>query len=89
MNTLRYQLELLQAMNQKLSEKERMYRLVCESSDAAYIYYSFAKKEFSTLGNWDAFFEFNITDVKDYIAICDMVDDGCLEGRVTDGGQHV
>lgn len=75
MNTLRYQLELLQAMNQKLSEKERMYRLVCEFSDAAYIYYSFAKKEFSTLGNWDAFFEFNITDVKDYTAICDMVDE--------------
>ena len=24
-----------------------------------------------------------------FSSICDMVDDGCLEGRVTDGGQHV
>lgn len=24
-----------------------------------------------------------------FSSICDMVDDGCLQGRMTDGGQHV
>ena len=30
MNELRYQLDLMRAMNQKLSAKERMYRLLCD-----------------------------------------------------------
>ena len=41
MNELRYQLDLMRAMNQKLSAKERMYRLLCDTMDYAYIYYSF------------------------------------------------
>ena len=43
MNELRYQLDLMRAMNQKLSAKERMYRLLCDTMDYAYIYYSFEK----------------------------------------------
>ena len=36
MNELRYQLDLMRAMNQKLSAKERMYRLcLLYTSDAA------------------------------------------------------
>lgn len=75
MNELRYQLDLLKAMNQKLSEKERMYRLLCETSDAAYLYYSFAKNEFTTLGKWNEFFEFNITDMRELTNLFDMVDE--------------
>ena len=37
MNELRYQLDLMRAMNQKLSAKERMYRLLCDTMDYAYI----------------------------------------------------
>ena len=37
MNELRYQLDLMRSMNQKLSDKERMYRLVCDTIDYAYI----------------------------------------------------
>ena len=33
MNELRYQLDLMRAMNQKLSAKERMYRLLCDTMD--------------------------------------------------------
>lgn len=75
MNEVRYQLDLLKAMNQKLSEKERMYRLLCETSDAAYLYYSFAKNEFTTLGKWNEFFEFNITDVRELSNLFEMVDE--------------
>ena len=38
MNELRYQLDLMRAMNQKLSAKERMYRLLCDTMDSAHIY---------------------------------------------------
>lgn len=51
MNELRYQLDLMRAMNQKLSAKERMYRLLCDTMDYAYIYYSFEKNTVTTLGN--------------------------------------
>ncbi len=56
MNELRYQLDLMRAMNQKLSAKERMYRLLCDTMDYAYIYYSFEKNSVTTLGKWDDFF---------------------------------
>ena len=49
MNELRYQLDLMRAMNQKLSAKERMYRLLCDTMDYAYIYYSFEKNTVTTL----------------------------------------
>lgn len=78
MNEMRYQLDLLKAMNQKLSEKERMYRLLCETSDAAYLYYSFAKNEFTTLGKWSDFFEFNITDVRELANLFEMVDEAYI-----------
>ena len=47
MNELHYQLDLMRAMNQKLSAKERMYRLLCDTMDYAYIYYSFEKNSYN------------------------------------------
>ena len=78
MNELRYQLDLLKAMNQKLSEKERMYRQICETSDAAYLYYSFSKNEFTTLGKWSEFFDSasrDSRDIKDLEQVFDLVDE--------------
>lgn len=51
MNELHYQLDLMRAMNQKLSDREKMYRLLCDTMDYAYIYYSFEKNSVTTLGN--------------------------------------
>ena len=59
MNELRYQLDLMRAMNQKLSDREKMYRLLCDTMDYAYIYYSFEKNTVTTLGKWDDFFDFH------------------------------
>lgn len=55
MNELHYQLDLMRAMNQKLSAREKMYRLLCDTMDYAYIYYSFEKNSVTTLGKWDDF----------------------------------
>ena len=40
MNELHYQLDLMRAMNQKLSAKERMYRLLCDTMDYACLLYT-------------------------------------------------
>lgn len=65
MNELRYQNDLLKAMNQKLKGNEEMYRLVCETSKNAFLYYSFATKEVTTLGKWNEFFDFELKDARD------------------------
>lgn len=75
MDELRYQLDLLKAMNQKLTLKERMYQLVCDTSECAYLYYSFEKNEITTLGKWNDFFDFDIRDVKEIPLLIDVVDD--------------
>ena len=49
MNELHYQLDLLKAMNQKLTERERMYTKVCESAEGAFLYCSLEKKQLSAL----------------------------------------
>ncbi len=75
MNELRYQLDLLKAMNQKLSAKERMYQLICNTADCAFLHYSFSKDEVTALGKWKDFFNFQIEEVKDLERIYDIVAD--------------
>ena len=55
MNELHYQLDLMRAMNQKLSDRVKVYRLLCDTMDYAYIYYSFEKNSVTTLGKWMIF----------------------------------
>lgn len=75
MNELRYQLDLLRAMNQKLSARERMYRMVCDSASSAFLYYSFDKNEISTFGKWHEFFDFEVREVKDLERLFEAVND--------------
>lgn len=73
MNELHYQLDLLKAMNLKLTEKERMYAKVCESAIGAFLHYSFEKDQITTLGQWKNFFDFQLTGVKDFSRLLDVV----------------
>ena len=75
MNELHYQLDLMRAMNQKLSDREKMYRLLCDTMDYAYIYYSFEKNSVTMLGKWDDFFDFQIRDRRDFTKLLEMVDE--------------
>lgn len=56
MDELRYQADLLSAMNRKLENEVRMYRLLCESSSSAMIYMNLQTDEIHTLGSWEQFF---------------------------------
>lgn len=78
MNELHYQLDLLKAMNQKLSVRERMYRLVCDNTANAFLYYSFDKDEVMTLGKWQEFFDFDVKSGKDLSKLFDAVDDAYI-----------
>ena len=75
MNELHYQLDLLKAMNQKLTERERMYTKVCESAEGAFLYCSLEKKQFSALGQWREFFDFEVREPKDFSKILDVVEE--------------
>jgi diguanylate cyclase (GGDEF)-like protein len=77
MNELHYQLDLLKAMNQKLNAKEKMYKMICDVSDCAYLYYSFEKNELVTAGRWRDLFDFEIQEIKELEQVFDEVDEAC------------
>lgn len=56
MDELRYQVDLLSAMNQRISKDEKMLRLICETSNNAFLYVDFEEDYIKTLANWDFFF---------------------------------
>ena len=75
MSELYYQLDLLKAMNQKLTEKERMYHVVCESAEGAFLYTSFEKNRISALGQWRDFFDFDVKEAQDLQRVLEAIDE--------------
>ena len=75
MSELHYQLDLLKAMNQKLTEKERMYHTVFESAVGAFLYCSFERNKTATLGQWREFFDFEIRELKELPRLLEAVDE--------------
>lgn len=73
MDELRYQLNLLKAMNQKLSGHERMYRLICDSLGDVFLYCSIDKGDVTTVGNMEALAPYTIKDLRDLNILCDVV----------------
>lgn len=66
---------LLQEENEKLRQDEKMLRLLCDTSSSAFIYYSYQDDRFETLGNWNHFFDFSISDRKDLTKLYDRVEE--------------
>lgn len=75
MEELKYQVDLLNAMNQKLSRDEKMLRLICETSNSAFLYYNFAEDRFQTVANWDHFFGFTVMNAHDLTRLYDCVEE--------------
>jgi len=75
MDDMKFQLEMMNALNQQLNGKEKMYQLVCSTSRNAFIYFDLVKRNISVLGNWDRFFDFSITMEGDLIKLVSMVDE--------------
>ena len=62
MDDLRYQVDLLTALNQKLKAEERMYRLFFDTSMRAFLYINYENGTAETLGSFDKFFDFSINE---------------------------
>jgi len=62
MDDLRYQVDLLTALNQKLKAEERMYRLFFDTSMRAFLYINYENGTAETLGSFDKFFDFTINE---------------------------
>ena len=80
MNELDYQVDLLKAMNQKLTAKERMYKMICDASNCAYLYFSFEKNEIVTMGRWRDLFDYDIHEIKDVTRVFDSVEEEYIMG---------
>ena len=75
MNKLEYQVDLLNAINQKLRKDEKMLRLICETSNSAFLYYNYEEEKVQTIANWDHFFDFTIQDIRDLTKLYDCVEE--------------
>lgn len=75
MEELKYQVDLLNAMNQKLIRDEKMLRLICETSNSAFLYYNYGEDRVQTIANWDHFFDFTIMDRQDISRLYDCVEE--------------
>ena len=76
MNKLEYQLDLLNVINQKLKKKKKMLRLICETSNSAFLYYNYEEEKIQTIANWEHFFDFTIQDIRDLTKLY-----GCVEEK--------
>lgn len=78
MEELKYRVDLLSAMNEKLTRDEKMLRLICETSNSAFLYYNYEEQQFRTIANWDHFFDFAVIDLHDLSRLYDCVEEKCV-----------
>ena len=62
---------LLESENRRLRQDEKMFRLLCETSNSAFIYYNYREDRVRTIANWDYFFDFSIANIKDFSRLYD------------------
>ncbi len=76
MEELRYQVDLLNAMNQRLTNDERMLRMICETSSSAFLYVNLKGNYVTTLANWNYFFpDVEMKELSDIGKLYDQVEE--------------
>ena len=75
MDGLQFQLDMVRALNQQLNNKEKMYQLVCSTSQNAFLYIDFQKNKIDALGKWKGFFDFQADTPQDMGKLLDLVED--------------
>ncbi len=64
-------LELLNSLNQKLLDNDKMFRMICGTFNSTFLYYDYADDRFETLGNYSHFFDFPIEKEADLYHMID------------------
>lgn len=75
MDDLQFQLDMVRAQNQQLSNKEKMHQLISSTSQNAFLYIDFQKNTVDILGNWKGFFDFDIDAPADITKLLNIAED--------------
>jgi len=75
MNEMQYQIDLMNAMNEKLKMEQKMMEMIVNTSSSAFAYYNFARDEIRILGKWDDYFSFPVKRLADLGRVYDAVDE--------------
>lgn len=67
--------EALEAENRKLRREGKMLRLLCETSNSAFIYYNYQDDRVETLASWDHFFNFQVTHIGELEKLYECVEE--------------
>ncbi len=71
MEDLRYQVDLLTAINQKLTADEKMYKLLFEASNNGFLFINYETGAAWTLGTWERFFDIQINEATELTKLVD------------------
>lgn len=67
--------EVLVAENQELRREGKMLRLLCETSNSAFIYYNYQDDRVETIANWNHFFDFQVAHVSELDKLYERVEE--------------
>lgn len=71
---IRKELEALDSMNKRLMNDAKILRLICDTSNSAFLYYNFKDGTVQTIANWDYFFDFKVKGHEDFSKLYDCVE---------------
>ena len=78
MGETRYQIDLLNAMNEKLISNDRMMQTIVGTSNNAFLYYDFHSEKVNVFGNWEHFFQVRISNKRDLPKLYDLFEEEYL-----------
>ena len=78
MGETRYQIDFLNAMNEKLISNDRMMQTIVGTSNNAFLYYDFHSDKVTVLGNWQHFFQLQISNKRDLTKLYDLFEEKYL-----------
>lgn len=78
MGNLEERVDALSTLNEKLEHDAKMLRLICETSNNAFLYYNYEEDSVQTIANWNYFFNFPVSCHADFSKFY-----ACVEERYT------
>ncbi|MCR4595500.1 MAG: bifunctional diguanylate cyclase/phosphodiesterase [Lachnospiraceae bacterium] len=75
MNEMQYQVDLMNAMNEKLKNDQKMMKMIIESSTSAFVYYNYDRDEARVMGDWENYFDFTLRRIGDLQRVIEYVDE--------------
>lgn len=75
MNEMQYQVDLMNAMNEKLKNDQKMMKMIIETSTSAFVYYNYDRDEARVMGNWENYFDYTLRRIGDLQRVIEYVDE--------------